>query len=352
MLPAPFTCTYAELVRHDPHRRPDWRHERVLRLLNRVPTPGRCGPRDDEWTKQLRAFVLRWRSYGEDRRLELAAENPGLYHAYQIYERREEFPDLPFQIEARLLAEQTFEETAHETLVFPATVAWYEACFFNVVDALDHSDWILRQVLLPAVRQSAGMPAPGRKKDQWATVTFVEPWMDPTIKFFAYFAGPLILNQMLNTFGARQRIRRYEDSNGFYEGHVHTSMARRTAQTVDVFDINKFSVPDLFATYCRLQELAKSAELDGGKQTSLEANINALLRELPWAAGRDERRLRHAGSQLAVYDETAAELRDDEVLLLAAGGKAPTAEGAELLALPPPRPSNSQGGEHEAPVSL
>ena len=84
-------------------------------------------------------------------------------------------------------------------------------------------------------------------------------------------------------------------------------------------------------------------EKEGALLNPFEQHLEAFLKDIPWAVGSDAE-LIHGGTPLGKYDDGAAELRDDEVLRVAAG----EAIDPDLpVKIPPPRKRTPQkiGGD-------
>ena len=116
---------HADFERFNLFRKPEWRFDRVRSLLEGQPTPKRCTSRDDSYVKTARNFLLRWKNKEDDgSRRQLFYENPGLYYAFDLYERSTEDPTYPFIIQARLLAGMTSEEIAEVMPTTSETIDW------------------------------------------------------------------------------------------------------------------------------------------------------------------------------------------------------------------------------------
>src|SRR3954471_10856185 len=85
---------------------------------------------------------------------------------------------------------------------------------------------------------------------------------------------------------------------------------------------------------------------DEGTPDALAQHIDAMLKEIPWAVG--DRAKEKLPPQLAGYDEGAAELRADEVLLLAGGQEPPDLVALKGMQLPPPKPRAEKPGLGDA----
>jgi hypothetical protein len=350
----PTTLTYAEIKRYDPFVRPEWRHERVLELVDRFPNPGRCSHRDDEYVRKLRSFILRWRAREtlSQRESELLFEDPGLFHAYLLHERKQTDPHAAFTVEARVLADQPVDVIADRCGLLPGAVEWYERLFFDARLRLANRDWIMRQCLMPAARRATALPE--RRPGQWEEVPeIVQPFYDWTCKFWGYWGKGPAVELMLNGNIASRQPKSDDDLDAYQLSQWQSIMLKRSMQSGMVFPINRYNVMELQLLSCKLLELAKREKESGDDITATERGIASLLTQLTWASGQDAAR-RYEGTALGVYDGGAVELRDDELLMIGAGGE--LAGGDEILTfeLPPPRPREgaAQGGAGGNPDPL
>jgi len=344
---------YVEYQKYNMFRQPDWRFERVRRLASRHPTPGRITKRDDPYVRKARTFLLRWRHREPEDREELFVANPGLYYAYEIYERAQEDPQAALLLEARLLTQTPYHDIANACDTIPATVEWYEALFFNVRDKLAARDWITSRVLVPAMIRNFGLldqPHHAQSTDDdnnlppfpvWSDQVIARPFLDASLKMFAYFGGAVLCDFMIHGFQSGKLLHNADNLAQFLDEHWALTLRARSAQAARTFQINKYNVMELFATHARIIEVEKSEDSLDAKRSAIERHVSALMDEIPWASGDDAAQA-SSGTPLAIYDESAAELRDDE-LLLVAGGETPQAvDGLQSLALPAPRKPSPQ----------
>jgi hypothetical protein len=315
--------TYTDVRMYDPFLRPDWRFERVLRLVSRVPTPGRTTKRDDSHIKEARSFMLRW-NRGEEWRESLLDENPGLYYAHSIFANLHMDPEVKFMLEARLLASQPVEEIADRLKTLPETVSWYEKLFFNVSTFLRHHDWIVKHVLLPSSDRFVehedddddAAPAPQ------GTPLVVRPHLDMTLKFFAYFGGPILCDFMISGFRRGNAVQNADEISSWLDDQWRSTIQRRSAQSAGVFEVNRYNVMELFATHARIIELQKGAESGEERRSSFTRHVSTMLSQLPWTVGRRGAE-QYAGSTMGDLDSAAAEINDEELILIG-GGEVPS----------------------------
>lgn len=330
--------TFAELEKVNPFRRPDWRWERILTICDRVPTPGRCTKRDDEYVQKARNFLLRYRNASTDMdRQMLAVEYPGLYIGYKYHEMAADHPDTSMFIEARLLARQTPEQIAAEDGTHGEAIQWYERLFFNISDRLDNNDWVLKHILLPCVgRGYTAAHAGPISTGPWDNQPCALPYSDVTLKFFAYYGGAHAVDVLLAGFRRGLPVPSAEGFDKWLDRTWTSTIKRRTTMAGFTFEVNKFNVTELFMINSRLIEVANAAENEDMAQSAAEQHILAFLNATPWARSWIDS---HAQGQdlLQSYDEGEVELRDDEVLLASAGEKAGPLAGLDIQELPPPQ---------------
>jgi hypothetical protein len=171
----PTTPSYPRLQSRSPYRSPAWRWERAWDLVQ----AGRhfSRRRDDELTRRAMAYLRDLRRCREDRRVKRALTYPDVHAALRLHEQG---GNTAVEVQARLLARQSFDEVARHTSVPVEAVKMYESLFFQVTDRLDARDWVTSQ----AVGWWEFNPATGRDP---ATV----------LRGFAYHGGPLLLDAAL-----------------------------------------------------------------------------------------------------------------------------------------------------------
>ncbi len=333
----------------NPFLRPDWRYNRVLEMVDRIDTmPGRCTQQDDVYVKGFWNFILRYR-HSDDRRARdtLLAENPGLYWAFEIYQRKQDGHDSKATlIEARILASQSDAEIADKLATIPEVVEWYEASFFNVRDRLAKHDWIMDEVLYPAMNRSleASIAKEQMHKDPRRTAsTLANPSHDATLKFFAYFGGPFAVDQFISGFQRGQRALSANEVARYFDDQFKNQIRRRSAMAATTFELTQDNVMKIFKVHGQLMQGEKSDDSLESKQDVLHRLVDALLKEFKFGVGKAGADL-VAGTPVEPFDKGAAELRDDELLEMAAGGHPSTIEGIEPLTMPPPRKKEDPGG--------
>lgn len=305
-------------------------------MLASVP-PERTKRFDDKWVQGYKKFLHLWNK-GEDKRDQLLYENPGLYFAYLLHDRMFIEPELRLMIEARLLAGVSYEEIAENCKTIPETIEWYERVFFNVSGFLSHHDWIVKHVLLPSSDrfvegeidnddvgdEDVFKPRPSQE--------VVRPHLDMTLKFFSYFGGPLVCDFMISGFKRDKHVLSREDLGEYFNDQFMSQLTRRSAQAAVQFEINKYNVLELFATHTRIIEIQRSADNAEERHNEFEKHVNAMLSELPWTAGAESKQL-FDETAIGEFDSGAAELNEEELMLLGSGHMPDSVEGVTELSI-------------------
>tara|TARA_R110000824_G_scaffold200954_1_gene385037 strand:- start:3148 stop:3981 length:834 start_codon:yes stop_codon:yes gene_type:complete len=271
-------------------------------------------------------------------------DNPGLFFAYLLHDRTHLEPELRLMVEARLLAGEDHGKIAHEAKTIPETVDWYEKLFFNVSPFLVHHDWVVKHVLLPSSDRFIEDSADDDSDEEFAprpSSEVVRPHLDMTLKFFAFFGGPLLCDVMISGFRRDKKITSYEEIPDYFNEQFASQIMRRSAQASGQFEINKYNVMELFATHSRLIEIQSSIEDQDNRHNEFEKHIDAMLSELPWTAGLDgTKTFEH--SPIGRFDEGAAELNEEELMLFGSGKQPDSIEGvAELTISSRKEPENN-----------
>lgn len=332
--------TYADYQKFNFFRTPNWRWERVVSLIDRPGAmPGRCTKRDDDVVRQAKSFVLR-RQHGDQQTVDrLMFENPGLFYAYDFYIRTLDDRDAAMYIQARLLARQSVEHVAGVMGMLPDAVKWYSELYFDVIPHLDQRDWITKQVLVPAMVRSAGVGTPEDVPPAYGfkDSTVAKPFMDGSLKLFAYFGGTHLVDLMIAGLQAGKPLTSPEDATNWLDKAIGTTVRRRAAQAAQTFEVNKYNVMELFSVHTQLVALERSEESQDQARSTMERHVKATIDEIPWSVGSDGERV-FEGTAVGRFDRMSSELRDDELIRIASGQTAPTVARDNFPdRLPPPR---------------
>jgi hypothetical protein len=165
--------------RHNPFFDLNWRWRRATFLA------GQAEPdwheQDDAWVRRALTFAAaldRCRDTTDWERL--AGEMPEVYQAYVLFNSADDPPLLRWVIEARILANEPFEDIGRKCGLLPGAVEASERLFFSVRERLHADSWVICRVVGP--KAFYGMT----EKD-------VDVWL----KIVGYSAGPLALDSLL-----------------------------------------------------------------------------------------------------------------------------------------------------------
>ncbi len=145
VVPLPTVHTTEDLHRLNPARAPDWRYRRALKLIGPGPRERRCTEFDDDFIREMQAFMLGHRADDENERRRLASQFPGLALALEIHERAD--PELRLELECCILAGMSDAQIATRLGISSDAVAAYEQAFFSIRDRLGCRNWIHITVL-------------------------------------------------------------------------------------------------------------------------------------------------------------------------------------------------------------
>ncbi len=294
------------LEKFNPFRDPAWRQSRVLELVEHKPRPKPPDrEHDDDYVKEYRDFLLKWRRGNEYTRLKLFCMNPGLFYAHNFREQ----PDLDWRtlLEARILTKEPDQFIADEFNTIPETVHWYERLFFNVRDRLHSRTYIVKTVLGPSAQLLSGY-------DDMVT----DVMQRVSYKMFAYFGGPLVLDMIISGFQAGPFPQKSDKAVEWIDNAVKTTIQQRSAIAARSFTINRWSVMQLLEIQQRfMQSEAEARAASGGASADYQANIERFFEAIPLAIGR--RASEGRTKESLFFEGTAAEPNFEEQMVLVQG---------------------------------
>lgn len=302
---------YLHYQQYNPRRSPRWRYERALALVNKSQGGG-----DDAVISRLRRFIRLWdaKMTNLDGQDDIDNANAALFYAdaplFQAYDtymagtERQEFSR--YALEGRILAGQTDAEIAACLELLPEAVTMYEYCFFNVRERMRSKDYIVGQVIGPAIVINDSSLSP-----------------DFSAKFFGYFGGPFVLDAVLYAFDQQMVAPvSHDGSLQFFDEHCMRQVRRRIAEAAGVMNINRFNVAQLLEIHAKVISDAKKASGDGGATTEYTNNVKVFLQGLPFTCG-SVKATELANSDIGPYLGHNLELRADEVLAIEDGKPGP-----------------------------
>jgi hypothetical protein len=311
-----------EFSPRNPVRSPSWRWDRARNVLeDGVPFSRR---RDDKHVRRAIEFRRRLEEAtvpSQIAALELYDE--GLFWAHQIFHQTDEYYEaLKHELEARILAQDTTENTARRCCATLETVLAYETVFFNVSERIENRGYILHRVLGPQIHDNL-------RPSDWPLL-----W-----KVFGYFGGPVVLDMMIDQQVDPQRPNSPSELSKFVQDLAAKAITRKAAVAAHTMGINDFNSPEIIEQFTKLLAVEKAAGAGGGgPATSLGDNVEACLKAVRWLAGP---RLPSAPgvepTLLQQYDTKRFELHGNEAMQLQAGNKPVLTLGEEDWSYPEPK---------------
>jgi hypothetical protein len=289
--------------RDNPRRAPHWRWLRAMQVDagGQKPSKSMDGPAGFEWIRR----VVRLK-----RRHALAANNPDalytlarldspLFWAHSMWS--EEKAPTRWAIEAHILAGETDDEIAKKAGCTPETINAYEAVFFNVREKLNNVEYVANVVMGEAVARGV-----------------TERQYDLLWKLFGFRGGPHVLDALITKFTSVRRPQKAEEVSQFFQESTINSMRHKAAVAALTVPINTHTQLPIIESYAKYVEIERASENAEKAQAGIVANIGAMLAALPFKMGT---KLDAAGDKMVPFDNNAAELRSDELMIVSAGGK-------------------------------
>jgi hypothetical protein len=163
-----------------PLRPPEWRWLRAANLWDQGREPS--APWDDAWVrKALGLYRVLQQDTGDRTRQKLVQRKPALYQAYRLYNDGPSL--LRWEVEARLLTNEPFEQIAAKCGTTAKVINAYEKVFFNVRDRLEATGYLINVVL-----------------DGDLVVRLREDNVGTILKLYAFGGGVAVLETVLDYF--------------------------------------------------------------------------------------------------------------------------------------------------------
>jgi hypothetical protein len=289
--------------RDNPMRAPHWRWLRAMQIDAGAARASKSADGSDGFKWIRRALRLKRRHALAANRphavFALARADKELFWAHSIWS--EERAPTRWAIEARILAGESDAEIGQKLGCDASVIEAYEAVFFDVRARLHQIEYISNVVMGEAVARG-----------------LTERQYDLLWKLFGYRGGPYVLDAMIGKFSALNKPQRAEDVSQFFQEAAINSMRHKAAVAALTVPINQHTQLPLLDAYVKYVEIERTTQNAERAQVSIVQNIGAMLSALPFKVGT---KLDSAGDKMVPFDNNAAELRSDELMVVAAGGK-------------------------------
>jgi hypothetical protein len=213
-----------------------------------------------------------------------------------------------------ILAGASDEFIANRLGADPGVIEAYEALFFNIRARLDQSLYIVNIVLGESV-------ARGVQERQY----------DLLWKLFAYHGGIHTLDAIMQRAARLEKPTDPDQVPQFFQDFAVNTMKQKAAVATLTVPVNTNTQMQLIDSFVKYVEIEKNSKSAAEAHTSIVTNIGAMLTSLPFKLGT---KIDAVEEKMLPYDDNAAELRNDEMLIVAAGEELDNKEAIQNLKFP------------------
>jgi hypothetical protein len=253
-------------------------------------------PDNDPYVLKARRFIGQLSSCrGEKDYLVVLDNDPDSFYAWDL---RDGMEAVRWEVEARLLANETIETISKKVCLSAGAIRTYEAWFFNVLDRLESPGYLTHTVFLPATQRGLTSRA-----------------YDCLWKMFGYWGGPMVLDLMIYQFMPAPRPDNRKTTRAFFGEDVCDTLHVKASIAMRTMPINWQTQIEIVNTYMHMVELEKNAQMGGGGGSSMLANMETALRGLSayWSCNVPAIDME---DPVAIADAGRYSLRASELLLL------------------------------------
>lgn len=303
-------------LRDNPRRATNWRWLRAVQIDGGGLRANRAvdGPEGFKWIRRALRLKRRYDEAGNRPELtyRLVQYDRSLFWAHSIW--MDDKAPTRWAIEARILAGESDLEIAERLGTSPDVIEAYEAVFFQVREMLHRRDYIVNVVMGEAVARGVS-----------------ERQYDLLWKMFGYHGGPHVLDAVISKFTPIAKPDHADGVGQFFQEFAVNTVKHKAAIATLTVPINLHTQLALIESFVKYVEIEKGSENASKAHTTIVENIGAMMSALPFKIGT---KLDSAADKMLPYDDGAAELRNDELMIVAAGGKLSTQPTIEQLRFP------------------
>ena len=304
------------LYKDSPRRAPHWRWLRAVQIDAGGPRASQKldGPDGCVWIRRASRMKRRWERAGNQPAAThaLILRDSDMFWAHTLW--AEEKNPTRWGIEARVLAGESDAEIAEKMGTTPEIVSAYVNVFFDVREKLHRLDYVLNVVLSDAVTRG-----------------LQERHYDLLWKLMGYRGGPHVLDAVLSRFINIAKPDSPDGVSGFFQEFAINSMKYKAALASLTVQVNTQTQLPLIDSFVKYVEIERNTENAEKAQSSIVTNIGAMLTGLPFKVGT---KLDSEGAKMLPFDNNSAELRGDEMLIIAAGENLNNAADIQQLTFP------------------
>jgi hypothetical protein len=300
----------------NPRRAPHWRWLRAVQIDGggQKATRSFDGEQGFAWIRRATRLKRHYDRAGNrpDKMYALMLRDSDLFWAHAMWV--DEKAPTRWGLEARVLAGETDEQIAAKIGSTPEIVAAYVSTFFDVREKMQHQDYVINVILGDAV--SRGLQ---------------ERHYDLLWKMLGYQGGPHVLDAVINRFISISKPEGPDAVAGFFQDTAINSMKYKAALATLTVQINTHTQLPLIDSFVKYVEIERTTDSASKAQTSIIDNIGAMLTSMPFKIGT---KLDSVTAKMLPFDDGAAELRGDEMMIIASGGEVESAADIQKLNFP------------------
>lgn len=303
-------------LRDNPRRATNWRWLRAVQIDGGGPKASRAvdGSEGFTWIRRASKLKRRFDAAGNrpDLLYRLVQGDRAMFWAHSIW--LDDKAPTRWAIEARILAGESDLEIAERMGTDAEIIEAYEAVFFQVREMLRRRDYIVNVVMADAVTR-------GLSERQY----------DLLWKMFAYHGGSHVLDSVISKFSPIAKPDRPEDVGQFFQEFAVNTVKHKAALATLTVPINTHTQLALIESFVKYVEIEKNSENSTKAHTTIVENIGAMLGALPFHIGT---KLDSEAEKMLPYDAGAAELRNEELMIVSAGGTLSNQQSIQDLRFP------------------
>lgn len=224
--------------------------------------------------------------------------DPEMFWAYSIW--AEDKNQMRWALEARVLAQETDEAIAEKMGSEPGIVNAYINVFFDVREKLHRPDYVQTVILGDAVTRGLN-----------------ERHYDLLWKMMALQGGEFALDAAINRGPSVAKPTSADEVGGFLQDFAINTMKYKAALAAVTIPVNSHTQLPLIEAFVKYVEIERTTDNATKAQHSIIDNIGQMLVGLPFKVGT---KLDSEGAKMLPFDGQAAELRGDEMMIIATGG--------------------------------
>jgi len=302
--------------RHSPLRAPHWKWLRAQEIDAGGQKATRAIDGEDGFTWIRRASRLK-------RHYERAQNKPSAIYALLIRDKDlfwahsiwlADKKPTRWGIEARVLAGETDAEIAEKIGTETEVISAYVNVFFDVRDKLRNLDYVQNVIMADAVTRG-----------------LQERHYDLLWKLLGYKGGAHVLDAVIGRGTNVERPESADSVGTFFQDFAISSMKYKAALASLTVQINTHTQLPLIESFVKYVEIERNTENAMKAQTSIVDNIGVMLTSLPFKIGT---KLDSEGAKMLPFDNGSAELRGDEMMVIAAGGQLDNTADIQKLNFP------------------